>query len=82
VLKRMSYFFTQLTFMRVVVILARVLARFEVPRRSLSDTLGRSRGKGVPEWALAAAILFQLMVMVTGAEWLSEPDVPVTISVT
>jgi hypothetical protein len=26
--------------------------------------------------------LFQLMAMVTGLEWLSEPDVPVTVTVT
>ena len=39
-------------------------------------------GQGAPECALAGAVLFQLMVMVTGVEWLSEPDVPVTINVT
>jgi hypothetical protein len=39
-------------------------------------------GKGAPECALAGLCLFYLMVMVTGVEWLSEPDVPVTITVT
>jgi hypothetical protein len=34
------------------------------------------------ECPLAGAMFFQLMVMVTGVEWLIEPDVPVTINVT
>jgi len=34
------------------------------------------------ECALAGAVLFQLMVMVTGVEWLIEPDVPFTANVT
>ncbi len=37
-------------------------------------------GKSAQECALA--VLAQLMVMARGQEWLSEPDVPVTISVT
>jgi hypothetical protein len=42
----------------------------------------RDPGKGALKYALAGVVLFQLIVMATGAEWLSEPDVPVTIRVT
>ncbi len=34
------------------------------------------------ECALARAMFFQLMVMLTGVEWLIEPDVPFTANVT
>ena len=44
--------------------------------------LTKDPGKGAPECALAGAVSFQLMEMVTGVEWLSEPDVPVTVKVT
>jgi len=39
-------------------------------------------GQGRTRVRLASTVLLQLMVMVTGVEWLSEPDVPVTINVT
>ena len=42
----------------------------------------RDPGKGALKYALAGVVLFQLIVMAIGAEWLSEPDVPVTIRVT
>jgi hypothetical protein len=41
----------------------------------------RDPGKGALTYALAGVVLFQLIVTATGAEWLSEPDVPVTIRV-
>ena len=45
--------------------------------------LRRTSGKGARvECALAGAMFFQLMVIVTGVEWLTEPDVPATINVT
>jgi hypothetical protein len=45
-----------------------------------NTTYEGSHGKGARTTPLPG--LFYLMVMVTGLEWLSEPDVPVTVTVT
>ena len=50
--------------------------------RLIARTLMKELEQGRADRALAGAVLFQLMVMVTGVEWLSEPDVPVTVTVT
>ena len=50
--------------------------------RLIARTLMKEPEKGRADRALARAVLFQLMMMVTGVEWLSEPDVPVTVTVT
>ena len=56
----------------------RFLAEVLVAPRN--TTYEGSPGKGARTAPLPR--LFQLMVMVTGLEWLSEPDVPVTVTVT
>jgi len=39
-------------------------------------------GKSAAECALVQEELSYLTLMVTGVEWLSEPDVPITVKVT
>jgi len=62
----------------VVFLLTLITSRAAFYSRNLRNWRN-ARGTGVRP---CPAVLFQLMVMVTGVEWLSEPDVPVTINVT